>query len=77
MDLLHLNNAQGLASMLFLMAGDPESPVIGQAEALERAWRQHLADGGARPPDLMAVTWVANAQMTFPLAWWLAVELMD
>jgi hypothetical protein len=77
MELLYLNNSQSLARMLFLMGKSPSSPVVAEAEALERAWLKHLADGAAPVSDLSSVTWVANAQMAFPLAWWVAADLLD
>jgi hypothetical protein len=77
MELLHLNNAQSLASMLFLMAKRGASPVTGEAEALELSWRKHFSENGSQVADLMSVTWVANAQIAFPLAWWLATDLAE
>ena len=77
MELLYLNNSRSLVDMLFLMAKSGGSPVASEAVVLEKAWRNHFEAGETRVSDLMSLTWVANAQITFPLAWWVAVGLLD
>ncbi|MDR2442524.1 MAG: hypothetical protein LBE31_03270 [Deltaproteobacteria bacterium] len=71
MELLYLNNAQSLASMLFLMAKSKASPIVEQATIMETAWQKHI-DGDNQVADLNSLTWVANTQISFPLAWWVA-----
>jgi hypothetical protein len=72
MDLLYLSNAQSLARMLFLLAGAEGSPMAEEAAALEIAWNGHAGDDANQVADAMSVTWVAAAQISFPLALWLA-----
>ncbi|MDR1658461.1 MAG: hypothetical protein LBT47_13110 [Deltaproteobacteria bacterium] len=77
MELLYLNNAQGLASMLFLMAKSDDSPIIEQAQAMETAWQKHIETGDSQVATQNTLAWVTNTQLSFPLAWWLAAERLD
>jgi hypothetical protein len=77
MNLLYLNNAQGLTSILFLLAKSEGSPFIEQAGDMEKAWREHMDQKDSQVADLVSLTWVTNAQITFPLAFWLASETKE
>ncbi|MDR0621196.1 MAG: hypothetical protein LBJ61_04905 [Deltaproteobacteria bacterium] len=72
MELLYLNDAQSLTSVLFLMAKGQDSPIAEEAEIMERNWENHLNQTDLQVADRISLTWVANAQLAFPLAWWLA-----
>ncbi|MDR2368965.1 MAG: hypothetical protein LBF58_12830 [Deltaproteobacteria bacterium] len=72
MELLYLNNAQSVTRVLFLLAKDGPPNVADRAMAMERAWDNHMTKNDLRVADRVSLTWVANAQLAFPLAWWLA-----
>jgi hypothetical protein len=74
MELLYLNDAQGLTSILFLLAGAAGSPVAREAAQLEELWRGHVSQPGTQVSDMLSLTWVANTQIALPLAWWLAAD---
>ncbi|MDR1607695.1 MAG: hypothetical protein LBT38_04715 [Deltaproteobacteria bacterium] len=71
MELLFLNNAQGLAKTHFLLAKTSGSPLIAEAQTLENAWLQETKDASPLA-DQIALTWLTTAQLSFPLAYWLA-----
>jgi hypothetical protein len=71
MELLFLNNAQGLARMNFLLAQLPQSPIIGEARSLEETWQEHTAPAEVPVSDQISLTWLTAAQLSFPLAYWL------
>ncbi|MDR1085909.1 MAG: hypothetical protein LBP22_13910 [Deltaproteobacteria bacterium] len=71
MELLFLNNSQGLARMHFLLAKSDSSPIISEANNLEQAWREHLAQADNPINNQVSLTWLTTAQLTFPLAFWL------
>jgi hypothetical protein len=74
MELLYLNNAQSLSRILFLVSGEKNSPIAQTAQQMERAWLDHLDQTDLQVSDRVTLTWVANAQLAFPLAWWLATK---
>jgi hypothetical protein len=74
MELLYLNNAQSLTLILFLMAKADGSPIADQARDMEEAWLKHTGPDGGQVADRIGLTWVANTQLAFPLAWWLATD---
>ncbi|MDR2387866.1 MAG: hypothetical protein LBE80_09830 [Deltaproteobacteria bacterium] len=74
MELLYLNNAQSLSRVLFLISMDKNSPIAPNAREMEEAWLDHLSQSDLKVSDRVTLTWVTNAQLAFPLAWWLATR---
>jgi hypothetical protein len=72
MDLLYMNNVQSLTSMNFLLTTLPESPIFLDAQSLEDYWENNLKDPDFKVADKISLALVTNAQLTFPLAHWLA-----
>jgi hypothetical protein len=72
MELLYLNNAQAVTLILFMIAKSEGSPIAGQAKEMEEAWLKHTGPDSGQVADRIGLTWVANTQLAFPLAWWLA-----
>ncbi|MDR1546865.1 MAG: hypothetical protein LBU12_09210 [Deltaproteobacteria bacterium] len=77
MDLLHLNNVQSLTAMMFLMADLGPASSSSEVAELKAAWLRHVGEAGSQVADLISLTWVANAQIAFPLAYRLAVDLQS
>jgi len=73
MDLLYLNNAQSMTSMNFLLARLIK-PMLKEAETVESAWLSHINEEDNQVSDQISLTWVANAQLSFPMAYWLTTE---
>jgi hypothetical protein len=71
-ELLCLNNAIAIAKSHFLLARSPASPLAQDAETLEAAWAEQIKGANNSVADQIALTWVTTAQLTFPLAYWLA-----
>jgi hypothetical protein len=74
MDLLYLNNAQSMTAMNILLARSTRSPIIKEAEMVESAWLSHISEEDNQVSDQISLTWVTNAQLSFPMAYWLAIE---
>ncbi|MDR1578595.1 MAG: hypothetical protein LBT86_10305 [Deltaproteobacteria bacterium] len=71
MELLLLNNAQGLTKTYFLLANSSGSPLVKEAQALEKAWLEETKSTSPLA-DQIALTWLTTAQLSFPLSFWLA-----
>jgi hypothetical protein len=72
MELLYFNNAQAVARTHFLLASSPSSPLASEAKSLEAAWDEHLKAANNSLADQISLTWLTTAQLSFPLAFWLA-----
>jgi hypothetical protein len=72
LDLLYLNNVQSLASMLFLIAESPNSPFASEAKSLELTVETLSLDPQVQLADKISLYLVTSAQLTIPMAHWLA-----
>jgi hypothetical protein len=72
MDLLYNNNVRGLAGMMFLALTQKGSPYLDDATALRQSWDDSMARSDFKVSDKTAHSLLTAAQLSFPMAHWLA-----
>jgi hypothetical protein len=72
MDLLYNNNARSIASMMFLVLTQESSPYLGDARALRQSWDDSMTNPSFKVSDKLSHSLMTAAQLSFPLAHWIA-----
>jgi len=70
LSLLYANNIQGLTALVFLLGQNAGPPLSAELAVVHGTLNQYGSDLSL--PDIMSMTWVAQAQASLPLAYWLA-----
>jgi hypothetical protein len=72
MELLFLNNAKAITDLNFLLAQSPLSPFMTEALTLEEEWAKERKEATNSLADQISLSWLTTAQLSIPLAFWLA-----
>jgi hypothetical protein len=72
MTLLYTANIKGLTALIFLLGQNAGPPLSGELAIIHRSLNQYGQDHNL--PYANSLTWVAQAQATLPLAYWLATH---
>ncbi|MDR1870320.1 MAG: hypothetical protein LBS60_00070 [Deltaproteobacteria bacterium] len=72
MELLFLNNAKTITDLNFLLAQSPLSPFATEAWTLEAEWAKERQTATNSLADQISLSWLTTAQLSIPLAFWLA-----
>ena len=72
LSLLYANNIQGLTALVFLLGQNAGPPLSTELAVVHGTLNQYSLDLSL--PDIISLTWVAQAQASLPLAFWLATN---
>jgi hypothetical protein len=72
MELLYNNNVRSLAAMMLLVLSQDGSPYRGDAMALRQSWDDSMGNPAFKVSDKITHSLLTAAQLSFPLAHWLA-----
>lgn len=72
LSLLYANNIQGLTAFIFLLGQNAGPPLSSDLAVLHSNLNQY--GSGLNLPDVMSLTWVAQAQASVPLGYWLSTN---
>ncbi|MGL4208654.1 MAG: hypothetical protein ACRCTY_04630 [Candidatus Adiutrix sp.] len=70
--LLYANNIKALNHLVFLLAHNAAPPLNRELKAIYSTWAIH--GNGSSVPDILSLAWVAQAQASLPIAFWLATH---